>query len=75
MKLTEWFPHYVKPVRKGVYEVEEFITHHRWCYWNGSKWAWAETTPKNAVRFTQTSGAKQSKRWRGLASNPKKAPK
>lgn len=74
-KMTGWFPADVKPVRKGVYEVEEMMAFHRYCYWNGKLWGWADVKKEDARRFNSTQGAKQNKRWRGLASDPKKGKK
>lgn len=74
---TPWFPHKVKPVHKGVYEV-------RWsswagcnggpyAYWDGRCWRWARSSVSAARGDTGNSiGAGQDKQWRGL-TKPSKA--
>ena len=71
MKLTEWYPAHIKPVREGVYETS-MSGRRGYSYWTGRQWS---NQSKHAV-YTERSkawigGANQKKNWRGLAEPPK----
>jgi hypothetical protein len=72
MKLTEWFPGDVKPVRPGVYE-REFgggsPNGYGFSRWTGSRWAWRGRTPEEAAASKFLSQNERI-RWRGLAEKP-----
>jgi hypothetical protein len=63
--LTPWFPPHVKPVRVGVYQVEDdriepkILENIRpiFSYWNGQNWS-------------NMRGPKRERFWRGLAIDP-----
>jgi hypothetical protein len=73
MKLTDWFPPEVKPVRVGVYE-RKFGSSENCglCKWNGKAWFWRCKTPFDASTESVKSGF-QELPWRGLTENPEKA--
>lgn len=71
MKLTDWYPGDVKPVRPGVYErdygsVEGVIPPFRYCYWDCDCWQVASTLVRDALRVYEDSKY-QSLPWRGVA--------
>ena len=66
--LTPWFPADVKPVRLGVYEVQ--MNNCRFAYFDGERWGWAFSTVRKANKDRHTTGAIQSKVWRGLNKEP-----
>lgn len=66
LKLTDWFPGDVKPVRVGVYQTNS----HRFQYWNGQWWGFFMPNPEAALKFRSSKSASQARRWRGLASPP-----
>ena len=70
-ELTPWFPADVKPIRRGVYQVEQGIV--RWySYFDGSGFGWQDLTPSEAFRNRhQMTGCAKSQTWRGLAQDPK----
>ena len=74
-QMTPWFPAKIKPVRAGVYETKWFCVdecEHGFSYWNGSIWANSSTSPKSAYGHKNwTSGAVQSKKWRGFTEEQK----
>lgn len=70
MKLTEWFPSYVKPARRGVYCVMSAQDDLGYAYFDGRLWGWREGSVRSANRMRETGGADQEKRWRGLAKKP-----
>lgn len=63
-KLTPWFPADVKPTRKGVYQCREGRQYY-W-FWDGRVWRSSEFGWECVL---------QRREWRGLASDPSKAPK
>ena len=70
-QLTPWFPHEIKPVRDGVYEVQyDLGTEEIFCgyaYWTGNRWTNALSTVDGAYqRRDWVEGAIQKKSWRGL---------
>lgn len=76
MKLTPWYPPNIKPVRPGVYEAQwgssKLWEDWPYSYWTGEEWANSGATPEEALRLKNwTLGANQSKKWRGLAKEPK----
>jgi hypothetical protein len=71
MKLTNWFPASVKPVRVGWYEVghSEFVHPRnryfltgRLRYWNGASWRAGWLLDKVSVF-----GEHETHRWRGIS--------
>ncbi len=71
MKLTDWFPANIKPVRPGVYKTR-FYDGLRECvdgytYWTGADWAAQWNDVKTANRLRTAHKAIQDKEWRGLA--------
>ena len=73
MKLTDWIPGNVKPVRVGVYQREYdnggLLRPIWYCYWNGDFWSVYGETPKDALYRCLESPA-QNLPWRGLAEKP-----
>ena len=74
MKLTNWIPGNVKPVRVGVYQRkydQNSIASSTWyCYWNGEFWGMYGATPKDAAEVKDISSGAQNLPWRGLAEKP-----
>jgi hypothetical protein len=73
MKLTPWFPHHIKPVHIGVYEVHSCADkpdHRYFSAWDGSEWAWTANTAADAAKRPSPS-LYQLWPWRGLAKEPK----
>jgi hypothetical protein len=73
MKLTEWYPGDVKPVRSGVYQQWDgrgwTIGYQRW---NGRKWyAWFDCPEAASTTHCAASSEFQNDPWRGLAQDPK----
>lgn len=70
-KLTPWFPHNIKPVRSGVYEVKFDLLGNDdgggYAFWDGLRWTNALA---NVARAHENNdwfeGAVQQKKWRGL---------
>jgi hypothetical protein len=74
MKLTEWYPAHIKPVRKGVYETSR-SGRLGYSYWTGRQWTNQSRYAAYADRHkTWITGANQKKNWRGLAEPPPAAP-
>lgn len=75
MKLTNWIPGDVKPVRVGVYQRkydQNSIASSTWyCYWNGEFWGVHGGTPKKAELNRGLDSPTQNLPWRGLAEEPK----
>jgi hypothetical protein len=77
MKLTNWFPPEVKPVRKGVYDIAKGVFSAPWFgYWNGKKWVSVGNTPYKAMEHPYAAwddfpAIRQDFEWRGLARKPK----
>lgn len=76
MKLTEWYPPHVKPVRPGVYQVAYFGKGNpSYARWDGKVWsgsfciAYIYMALELAHRCADRN-SKQSLPWRGLAADP-----
>ena len=71
MKLTEWYPGDVKPVRVGVYQQQSGIrpVSIGYQYWDGSFWNGWFKTAEMAFRFrrSRVSISHQNDPWRGVA--------
>ena len=66
MKLTQWFPGYVKPVHVGVYERRlRFKTDVYYSRWDGEKWCTLCDTVDEAAHKIFDS-AYQNLPWRGV---------
>lgn len=72
-KLTPWFMNGEKPARKGVYRVRS-DGFYGFAYWDGRLWAWRCSSVAEANDDRLTTGASQTKHWRGLAHPPKGKP-
>jgi hypothetical protein len=83
MKLTDWYPAHVKPVREGVYERDAADSDGRaFAYWDGNRWFslhWVGLSdPKTAARAIECARAAVTPSswprtaWRGLAEDPNK---
>ena len=70
MKLTDWIPGNVKPVRVGVYQREYDSGDVQYSYWNGKFWGLYGETPKEAESWVDTPSTGQTLPWRGLAEKP-----
>ena len=70
MKLTDWIPGKVKPVRVGVYQREYDSGDVQYSYWNGKFWGLYGVTPKEAELDRSFSSRAQTLPWRGLAEKP-----
>lgn len=74
MKLTNWIPGNVKPVRVGVYQrkYDENPPARRiwYCYWNGEFWCLFDDTPEKAKYWVEFQSTAQNLPWRGLAEKP-----
>lgn len=73
MKLTEWFPGDVKPVRVGVYERswengEKFD--YPYYFWDGKQWR-GQGVSREDEMIRNTVSVFQNNPWRGLAKEPK----
>lgn len=68
MKVTGWFPHKIKPVRKGWYEVEGcggFMDCAGMHHWDGKNWCFPEYQPMRKDDETLKLN------WRGLTEEAK----
>jgi hypothetical protein len=70
-RLTPWFPWSVRPVRAGMYRVQDHTMRCGCCWsdahWDGKEWHSDLFTP--GVYRTMIFDS-QMKRWRGLAERP-----
>jgi hypothetical protein len=59
MKKTPWFPRYIKPVRKGIYEIK---TRYgiKFANWNGEYWQ----VPNSPILFNWI--VQITAQWRGI---------
>lgn len=69
MKLTEWYPADVKPVRVGVYERDFGAGSTGFSKWTGTAWMFRGVTPDVAGEHTLWKSANDLP-WRGLAEKP-----
>jgi hypothetical protein len=68
MKLTEWFPEHIKPVRVGVYEVLTVkFTAPNFRYWNGKFWSATYGSARLAKKYGPGRDFYQYSVWRGIA--------
>lgn len=73
MKLTDWFPPDVAPVRAGVYEVGVGLKPwYRWIDTDGTQHI-GEKSPRLAALFAKSIDVPPAS-WRGLAADPYRAP-
>ena len=70
MKLTDWIPGDIKPVRVGVYERSYGNALPAYCYWDGKFWGMYGPTPNQAIRWKSSISGNQTLPWRGLAEKP-----
>lgn len=72
-KLTPWFPHSIKPVRKGVYQAD-FATCRVsdpipwYAYFDGAEWGWMCLNVEDAVNDYRHNSTHRHVRleWRGI---------
>jgi hypothetical protein len=67
MKLTEWYPGTVKPVRDGVYQ-RRFARDDEpvFCMYKGGKWRVWANSPENAEAYVSISAVQERYHWRGV---------
>jgi hypothetical protein len=65
MRLTDWYPQHIKPVRAGVYQTW-LDGHIGYAYWSGSRWGGQWMTAEKAAANREHPGAEQRKTWRGV---------
>lgn len=73
-KLTDWFPPWMKPVRRGVYQVRHTvkgIVSEGFAYWDGFMWQILRNTIKEADGPHNYISSQQNKSWRGLKGKSK----
>ena len=60
MKITDWFDAEIKPVHRGVYQLQDLFREHKYFYahWDGYCWR-IENEHGSPLRF-------QYRRWRGV---------
>jgi len=69
MKLTEWFPGTIKPVRVGVYmQMDGLGKKEGYQYWDGSLWGGFARSPDKAfvLRHHKPHATHQNDSWRGI---------
>lgn len=76
VEVTDWFDGDVEPVRKGLYQraVMRRAAPHQvavYSYWDGQRWSFNGSTPKEAYRDRKFRSLSQFLPWRGLAQEPK----
>lgn len=75
MKLTEWFPVSIKPVRVGVYDVDVPMKINKFSYWDGERWGLCGADEAEALSgkagaykwHIHSSMTVPSAKWRGIA--------
>ena len=70
MKLTEWYPAHIKPVRVGVYNVETWANPDSpwFSYWDGNIFNYYCNSVDDAFRNRRKWGCgKATSQWRGIA--------
>jgi hypothetical protein len=70
MKMTDWYPAEIKPVREGVYEVKSVHWAVGWySRWDGKQWMWTAAGKEKAARMDSPAPT-QFRMWRGLDADP-----
>jgi hypothetical protein len=69
-KMTNWFPPRIKPVRKGVYQIQYWKTQSpeytaMYATWNGVRWSIGSYKLSDG-NHNDFDGANQNKFWRGF---------
>lgn len=67
MKLTEWYPPDIKPVRIGVYETTSYDNTPSYQHWGGEFWGFCSTHVKSAAMHGASRSGLQDVSWRGIA--------
>ena len=67
MKLTEWYPENIKPVRIGVYNTSGYEASNVYQYWDGSRWAYYMPSVEKAIQSKRSRSHQQNVKWRGIA--------
>jgi hypothetical protein len=70
MKLTEWYPGNVKPVRVGVYERQYGLSRPTYCWWNGLEFCSGHMKKSGARKLKDSISPYQDDPWRGIAGKP-----
>lgn len=76
MKKTDWFPHQIKPIRVGVYQIKNPITGEPvYAHWGGKYWGYYKGEFNDAIAYELdfdllVDQPDQDKVWRGLAEKP-----
>jgi len=69
-KMTPWFPPHIKPVHKGVYQVEwhnkESDPWPTYAQWNGYQWSRLSCHKTDGFWHNCYEDAKQARAWRGF---------
>jgi hypothetical protein len=72
MKLTDWYPKNVKPIRVGVYRTDASQTGTAtYQHWNGRFWGLFAPTPARANQYREFPSQHSKPKWRGFAEEPK----
>lgn len=74
-KFSPWFPPEIKPVRVGVYQVNDadYQNGVAWSYWNGERFCyrtWTETVAYTTYTSENPTALPAFTYWRGLARKP-----
>lgn len=69
MKYVGPFPHNVKPVRVGVYDVASAFSgrFNLYSYWNGNYWCFTDTDIDLAELNKDNPSNYQNRSWRGIS--------
>lgn len=69
MKLTDWFPAHINPVRSGVYEIQTPWPSKTFAHFSAEhiRWSPGAVTKRRAREYSQLSSVYQSRTWRGIA--------
>ena len=78
-KMTDWFPSHLKPVRKGVYEVQTPNKKgNKYCYYDSRGWRlcsdnikFAEQEKHYTSYFMRSSMVLVGSKWRGFTKEQK----
>lgn len=71
MKLTDWFPGDIKPIRVGIYE-RRYSESINFSKWNGEYWSFGYYSVDLANERGHYLSQYQNLPWRGLAEDPNK---